>query len=813
MPLGVCSGSVCTRDPRLAVPPGGPAQPQHRGLAARAGADPGVRALHHRRHRAGLLGDGAPAAAARVAPGAVLDIAVWAVPAGIIGARIYHVITSPEKYFGAGGDPIEGVRHLGGRSRHLGRGRRWRARRLDRGPAARHPARRGRRRAGPRAAAGPGDRPVRQLVQQRAVRRPDRPCRGAWRSTGWTRTTPGTRCATTPAQPILEPGLYQPTFLYEALWNLGVVAAGLPARPAVQAGPGPGVRALRDGVHRRPVLDRGDAHRRGQPDPRRAAQRLDRRPGLPRRADLLRAGARPPGVPDPARRGGDATPPRTSDLSQVDLSERETPARAAAPEGYRVVSEEQYAAWQDTGVVPPSGPRRLRPDGGRAAGATSSPPTADAEPDDEPADDPAGRPGRRADAGPARGPPTGTAERGGTDANRGGGRRRGRWPRGGRRAGPLRLAGHPAGARRTGPPRADRRGALAQRRPRAAARSASARAWAPSPPRCPTAGSVARTGTGWCRPGPSRPTGCRWWCTADDLHDTLIAGLGERVEHPDRGRRCATSGSSPASGRRSATAGTPSRPTWWSPPTARTAASAAGSPPRPGRSAPGTPPGGPSSPGTGPRGCPTTSRSAARCSARATGSWPRRWASAAPPAGPPGAASTGWPPPPARPARSRRQTQLALLRRWFAGWHAPIGDAARRHRARPTWSSRRCGSCGRCPARTASRSAPAAWCCSATRRTPCRRTSARAPAWRSRTRPRSASLLRRGSAARTPFRRTTGCAAPGRATVVRQTRRMSAVLQARGRLALRARDAALGTITRRLLSSAAPPPPSRRPPT
>lgn len=30
-----------------------------------------------------------------VAPGAVLDIAVWAVPAGIIGARIYHVITSP----------------------------------------------------------------------------------------------------------------------------------------------------------------------------------------------------------------------------------------------------------------------------------------------------------------------------------------------------------------------------------------------------------------------------------------------------------------------------------------------------------------------------------------------------------------------------------------------------------------------------------------------------------------------------------------------------------------------------------------------
>ncbi|WP_433529131.1 FAD-dependent oxidoreductase [Micromonospora sp. CA-263727] len=44
---------------------------------------------------------------------------------------------------------------------------------------------------------------------------------------------------------------------------------------------------------------------------------------------------------------------------------------------------------------------------------------------------------------------------------------------------------------------------------------------------------------------------------------------------------------------------------------------------------------------------------------------------------------------------------------------------------------------------------------------------------------------------------------PRAAAVVRQTRRMSAVLQTRGRLALRARDAALGTITPRLLSSAA----------
>ncbi len=37
-------------------------------------------------------------------PWTVLDVAVWAVPFGIIGARIYHVITDPELYFGAGKD-------------------------------------------------------------------------------------------------------------------------------------------------------------------------------------------------------------------------------------------------------------------------------------------------------------------------------------------------------------------------------------------------------------------------------------------------------------------------------------------------------------------------------------------------------------------------------------------------------------------------------------------------------------------------------------------------------------------------------------
>lgn len=38
-------------------------------------------------------------------PDQVLEISFWAVPFGILGGRIYHVISSPQAYFGEGGDP------------------------------------------------------------------------------------------------------------------------------------------------------------------------------------------------------------------------------------------------------------------------------------------------------------------------------------------------------------------------------------------------------------------------------------------------------------------------------------------------------------------------------------------------------------------------------------------------------------------------------------------------------------------------------------------------------------------------------------
>lgn len=42
-------------------------------------------------------------------PETVLDVVYWAVPFGIVGGRIYHVITSPDAYFGKGGNPVRAL--------------------------------------------------------------------------------------------------------------------------------------------------------------------------------------------------------------------------------------------------------------------------------------------------------------------------------------------------------------------------------------------------------------------------------------------------------------------------------------------------------------------------------------------------------------------------------------------------------------------------------------------------------------------------------------------------------------------------------
>lgn len=43
-------------------------------------------------------------------PGLIGDMAIWAVPFGIIGARIYHVCTDPELYFGKGRHVVDALK-------------------------------------------------------------------------------------------------------------------------------------------------------------------------------------------------------------------------------------------------------------------------------------------------------------------------------------------------------------------------------------------------------------------------------------------------------------------------------------------------------------------------------------------------------------------------------------------------------------------------------------------------------------------------------------------------------------------------------
>jgi 2-polyprenyl-6-methoxyphenol hydroxylase-like FAD-dependent oxidoreductase len=150
-------------------------------------------------------------------------------------------------------------------------------------------------------------------------------------------------------------------------------------------------------------------------------------------------------------------------------------------------------------------------------------------------------------------------------------------------------------------------------------------------------------------------------------------------------------------------------------------------------------------------------------------------------------------------------TQLALLRRWFSGWHAPIGDLlaatepddlvqqeVRELRPLPRGYGFPVGTGGFVLLGDAAHAMPhhlGQGACLALEDAAT-----------------LGSVLREvvpGQQAQAAVEAYSRLRRPRAVTVVRQTRRMSAVLQTRGRLALRARDAALGTISPRLMSSAA----------
>ncbi len=145
-------------------------------------------------------------------PGTVADVATVAVPAGLVGGRLYHVLTSPELYFGKGRHPIEAL--------YIWRGGLgiWGAIALGGVGAWIACNRRGISIAAFGDAVAPG------VVVAQAIGR-----LGNWFNQelyGRPTLLPWALRIDADHRPTATPGssLYHPTFLYELLWNLGVAA-------------------------------------------------------------------------------------------------------------------------------------------------------------------------------------------------------------------------------------------------------------------------------------------------------------------------------------------------------------------------------------------------------------------------------------------------------------------------------------------------------------------------------------------------------------------------------------------------------------
>lgn len=159
-------------------------------------------------------------------PWMILDIAVYAVPFGIVGGRIYHVITSPDAYFGEGGDPVkalyiwEGGLGIWG-AVALGALGAWLACKQLRVPfalvadsiAVGLPVGQALGRLGNwfnnELYGGPTTSPLGLQIHKMDARNP-----------GHAEIGPD-------GQAITLPGLYQPTFLYELVWDLLIAVAVL----------------------------------------------------------------------------------------------------------------------------------------------------------------------------------------------------------------------------------------------------------------------------------------------------------------------------------------------------------------------------------------------------------------------------------------------------------------------------------------------------------------------------------------------------------------------------------------------------------
>ena len=218
-------------------------------------------------------------------PGQALDVGAWAVLFGIVGGRLYHVITTPGPYWGPDGNPMDALKVWEG---GLGI---WGAVALGALGAWIGCRRHGVSFLAFADAAAPG------VAFAQAIGR-----FGNWFNNelyGGPTTLPwgleihewdqsaGRAVVDAAGKPVLL-GVFHPTFLYEAVFLvlLGVGLLVVDRRVRPRAGPDP--RALRGRLPGRPDRHRDDAHRRGPAHPRPAAQRLDEHRRVPPRGlDLL----------------------------------------------------------------------------------------------------------------------------------------------------------------------------------------------------------------------------------------------------------------------------------------------------------------------------------------------------------------------------------------------------------------------------------------------------------------------------------------------------------------------------------------------
>jgi prolipoprotein diacylglyceryl transferase len=286
-----------------------------------------------------------------VAPWASLDMAVWAVPFGIIGARIYHVITSPGDYFGAGGDPIrafyiwEGGLGIWGAVAGGALGAWLAARQLGL----------------PLSVFADALAPALPLAQ--AIGRIgnwfNNELYGSATTLPWglrvhdmDTANPG-HAKVVDGQPLVLDGLYHPAFLYEAIWDVGVAVLVFLLDRKFKFGRG---RAFAIYVMAYTVGRLWIELLRTDPATHFFGVRINVFTSIVVFLGaliyfLLFKGPRAYVVPIDAPET-EPQPEEESDVSQVDVS-ADPKAPAKAPRAYQVVSEERFEAYQRTGILAP----------------------------------------------------------------------------------------------------------------------------------------------------------------------------------------------------------------------------------------------------------------------------------------------------------------------------------------------------------------------------------------------------------------------------------------------------------------------------